>query len=221
MDRPRAAVFDLDGTLVDNMRFHGDAWLALAGRLGSSATRDDFERLWAGKKADEIFTILLGRSPSREESSRLEEEKENAYRAGYRPHLAAVPGLVPFLDRLATAGFRLGVATAAPEGNRDLVLGGLGLTGRFEVVVGPEGAAHGKPAPDIYLAAARALALAPSACLAFEDAVNGVVAARAAGMEVVGVLTATSDADLRQAGARFTMRDYTALPAELERLLFG
>ena len=221
MDRPLAAVFDLDGTLVDNMRYHGDAWLALGRRLGSPATRDDFEHRWAGKKADEIFFYLLGRAPTPEESAQLQDEKESAYRESYRPHVEPLAGLLPFLDRLRRAGRRLALATAAPEGNRDLVLGALGLQGAFEAVVGPEAAAHGKPAPDIYLGAASALGLDPSRCLAFEDAVNGVLSARAAGMEAVGVLTATDAGDLVAAGARFTIRDYTALPADLEDFLFG
>ncbi|HEX7488774.1 MAG TPA: HAD family phosphatase [Anaeromyxobacteraceae bacterium] len=222
MNRPRAAVFDLDGTLVDNMRFHGDAWLALAARLGASATREDFERTWAGKKADEIFAILLGRRLSAAESEALEQEKEHAYRAAYRPAVAPVRGLFPFLDQLSTAGFRLAIATAAPEANRTMVLEGLGLASRFEVVVGPEGAGvRGKPFPDIYLAAAKALDVPAADCLAFEDAVNGVASARAAGMDVAGVLTSSGEAELRAAGARYALRDYASLPAELERLLFG
>jgi HAD superfamily hydrolase (TIGR01509 family) len=222
MKRPRAAVFDLDGTLVDNMRYHGDAWLALARRLGASATREDFERRWAGKKADEIFGFLLGRTPSSEETARLEGEKERAYRAAYRPLVAATPGLLAFLDRLQAGGLRLAVATAAPRENREMVLSALGLADRFEIVTGPEGAdVRGKPAPDIYLAAARALDLPPASCLAFEDAVNGVLSARGAGMEVVGVLTSATQAELAEAGARFFVRDFTALPPELERVLFG
>jgi beta-phosphoglucomutase len=222
MERPRAAVFDLDGTLVDNMRYHGDAWLALARRLGSDATRDDFERRWAGKKPEEILRILLGRPPAPEETERLAEEKEQAYRAAYRPRVSPVPGLLPFLNRLQDAGVRLAVATAAPRENREMVLAALGIVGRFEAVAGPEGShVRGKPAPDIYLAGARALDLPPAACLAFEDAVNGVLSARGAGMPVVGVLTSASPAELAEAGARFCLRDYTALPPELERLLFG
>lgn len=220
--RPRAAVFDLDGTLVDNMRYHGDAWLALARRLGAAATRHDFEQRWAGKKADEIFGYLLGRTPSPEETARLEDEKERAYRAAYRPLVAPVRGLLPFLDRLEAAGVRLAVATAAPRENREMVLAALGLAERFEVVAGPEGASvRGKPAPDIYLAAARALDLPPAACLAFEDAVNGVLSARAAGLEVVGVLTSATEAELAAPGAGWFLHDYTALPPALERLLFG
>ena len=219
--RPLAAVFDLDGTLVDNMTFHGDAWLRAAERLGAQATRRKFEKVWAGKKADEIFGMLLGRPVEAAEAARLEAEKEADYRALSGPHLAAMPGLLAFLDRLAAAGVRLAVATAAPRGNRELVLGGLDLFRRFEVVVGTEDVTRGKPAPDLFLAAAARLGVPGGRCVAFEDAVNGVRAARAAGMEAAGVLTAEPAEALTAAGAAWLLRDYTALPPALEALLLG
>jgi HAD superfamily hydrolase (TIGR01509 family) len=211
--RRSAAVFDLDGTLVDNMRFHGEAWEGLARRLGSTARRERFEHEWAGKKSEEILSLLLGRPVTGEELARLSEEKESAYRAAYGPRVAPVPGLHAFLQRLRHAGYRLALATAAPAENRDLVLAGLGLAGSFEAVAGPEHAARGKPFPDLFLAAARLLGLAPEACVAFEDAANGIRAARAAGMEAVGIATGEPTADLRAAGARFAAPDFAALPA--------
>ena len=91
----------------------------------------------------------------------------------------------------------------------------------LRVAVGPEGAnVRGKPFPDIDLAAAKALIPAAD-CLAFEDAVNGVASARGAGMEVAAVLTSVGEAELRAAGARYTMRDFATLPADLEQRLFG
>ncbi|HTN52881.1 MAG TPA: beta-phosphoglucomutase family hydrolase [Anaeromyxobacter sp.] len=221
MQRPLAAIFDLDGTLVDNMAFHGEAWVAMARRLGSRATRRQFEQEWAGKKSAEIFAILLGHDAAPEEANRLAEEKEVAYRALYAPRVAALPGLLAFLGRLEEAGVRLAVATAAPRANRELVLGRLGLERRFERVVGPEEVSRGKPAPDLFLAAAQGLGVEPTRCLAFEDAANGVVAARAAGMEAAGVLTTSSPEALRAAGARWLLYDYAALPADLEAVLFG
>jgi len=216
MPTPLAVVFDLDGTLVDNMAFHGEAWVGMARRLGSNATREQFEQEWAGKKSDEIFAILLGHPISAYEAQRLEDEKELAYRKLYEPHLAPIHGLLPFLDRLGAAGLRLAVATAAPRANRELVLEGLAIGSRFERVIGPEDVTRGKPAPDLYLAAARALGLEPAQCIAFEDAVNGVRSARAAGMETVGVLTTARAEALRAAGARWVLRDYATLPPELE-----
>lgn len=220
-DRPLAAVFDLDGTLVDNMVFHGKAWVAAAERLGVRATRDQFEREWAGKTSAEIFEILLGGPQPAKVSAKLAAEKEAAYRELYGPHVAPLPGLLPFLARLRFAGVRLALATAAPAENRAFALDALGLEGAFEVVQGPEGVARGKPSPDIYLAAAARLGLEGGACVAFEDAVNGVRAARAAGMAAVAVLTTTAEAELRAAGASFVIPDYASLPAELERYLFG
>ena len=219
--RPRAAVFDMDGTLVDNMRFHGEAWERLARRLGSPATREDFERRWAGKKSGEILPMLLGRTVPEEEAARLAAEKEADYRAAYGSRVAPVAGLLPLLGRLRAAGVRLALATAAPAENRALVLAGLGLGEAFEATAGPEDAARGKPFPDLFLAAARRLGLPPDRCVAFEDAANGVRAARAAGMEVVGVATGEPASELLAAGARFAAPDYASLPPDCLAWLAG
>lgn len=218
---PRAAVFDMDGTLVDNMAFHAQAWREMARRLGAEFSAETYERHYAGRKNEELLPLLLGRPLSRDESARLAGEKEAKYRELYRPHMAPLPGLLALLERLEEAGVRRAVATAAPAENRALVLDGLGLAGAFEHVIGAEHAARGKPAPDIYLAAARALELPPSECLAFEDAVNGVRSARAAGMAVVAVLTTSPTEALREAGAEWILRDYSELPADLEALIFA
>lgn len=220
-DRPLAAVFDLDGTLVDNMPFHGRAWVAAAERLGVRATREQFEREWAGRTSEEIIEILLGGPQPAAVSARIVAEKEAAYQELYRPHVSPLPGLLTFLARLRATHIRVALATAAPAQNREFVLGALGLERAFEVVQGPEGIARGKPAPDIYLGAAARLGLEGGACVAFEDAVNGVRSARAAGMTAVAVLTTTEEADLRRAGASYVIRDFAALPVELERYLFG
>ena len=219
MKSPTAAVFDMDGTLVDNMQFHVDAWLTLTAKRGLSLTRELFERTYAGMKNEEILPLLFQRELPKEEVAALAHEKEEQYRALYRKHLAPLPGLMPLLDRLKKAGVRCAVATAAPPGNRELVLDGLDLRKRFEHVIGAEHAARGKPAPDIYLAAAKALGVQPSDCVAFEDAINGVLSARAAGMECVAVLTTTPEEQLRQAGARWILKDFTTLPADLEARL--
>lgn len=212
----RAAVFDMDGTLVDNMGFHARAWLALSARLGvSGVSAATFERDWAGHKNAEILPRLLGRPLAPDELAALSEEKERCYRELYRPELRPLPGLLAFLDELERAGVRLAVATAAPPGNRDLVLDGLGLRPRFARVIGAEHAPRGKPAPDIYQAAAAALELPPGECLAFEDALAGVQSARAAGMRCVGLTTVVAARELTAAGAWLTAPDFTGLASRL------
>jgi len=217
----RAAVFDLDGTLVDNMRYHVEAWLRFCARRGIAADRSRFEREFAGRKNEEIVPALLGPGLSPEEIRAIAEEKESEYRRLYRPHLALVAGAGDLLSRLRRSGVALAIATAAPLENRRLVIDGLGLASRFDAIIGAEQAPRGKPSPDLFLAAARALGVPPSACVAFEDAPLGIQAAKAAGMFAVGITTLASAEELRAAGAGAAVRDFTALPSEVEARLFG
>jgi len=217
--RYRAAVFDMDGTVVDNMSFHWRAWTETLRALGVSVDGRDFQRRLAGKTNAESFSEMLNRPLSASELERYSGDKEQRYREIYAPHLAPVRGLDDLLGRIAHRGLKLAIATAAPRENRDFVLSGLGLHGAFAAVVGPEHAPRGKPYPDLYLAAARALGLSPATCLVFEDAPNGVVAARAAGMDVVGVTTSTCREELLAAGAIWVCADFDSLPSALEQAL--
>jgi beta-phosphoglucomutase len=219
--RPLAAIFDMDGTLVDNMRFHVQAWVALSRGLGIDAPAERFEREFAGMRNEELLPALLGRPVAPEELAHLAERKESHYRELYAPHLAPLRGARELLSRLREAGFGLAVASAAPRANRTFVLEGLGLRPHFAHVVGAEDVTRGKPAPDLFLAAARALEVEPSACVVFEDAVNGIRAARAAGMLAVGVTTLTPDAVLREAGAHWIIDDFASLPEAFEQVLFA
>jgi HAD superfamily hydrolase (TIGR01509 family) len=216
-----AAIFDLNGTLIDDMRAHGRAWSQVVRELGVEVAPERFERELAGMKHGETFAAVLGRELPAAEVQRLAARKEALYREIYRPDLHLVAGARELIARLRAAGARTALATAAPRENRDFALDGLGIRGLFDAVIGEEKAARGKPAPDLYLAAADALGVPPARCFAFEDAVNGVRSAVAAGMRVAAVLTTTPEDALRAAGAEFVLRDFAHLPAGLEAALFG
>lgn len=213
----QAAVFDLNGTLVDDIRFHFQAWKALGERVGFAMDEAIFQSC-NGLKNEDIFPRLLGREVGPSLLEALGREKEEHYRALYRPHLAPVRGAVELLSVLRGRGVKLAVASSAPIENRAMVLDGLGWNETFDVVVANEGL-RGKPEPDIFLAAAERLGIEPKACLVFEDAVNGVVAARAAGMNVIGVTTNVPAESLRTAGARHTIADFTAIPGDLDAFI--
>lgn len=195
---------------MDDLRFHFDAWRAFARRRG--ITLDDaFLQSINGLKSEDIFPKILGRAVPAEELRAFEAEKEGEYRELYRPHLAPMRGANEMLDRLRAAGVKLAVASSAPPENRALVIDGLGWDTRFDAIVASEGL-PGKPAPDVFLRAAQMLDVAPGACVVFEDAVNGVRAAVAAGMKVVGI-TSTVDADtLRSAGAAIAAAHFDEVP---------
>ncbi|MFL5320260.1 MAG: HAD family hydrolase [Myxococcaceae bacterium] len=214
-----AAVFDLDGTLVDNIRFHVQAWMELGERLGIPVTRERFEREFSGRKNDEIFPALLGRPVPPDELERLADEKESRYRELFRPHLKLLAGAEALIAALTAKGVKLAIASAAPRANRDFVLDGLELRGRFQAIIGSEDAKRGKPSPDLFLAAAAKLGVAPEKCIAFEDAELGVQAARAAGMTCAAVTTTATEEQLRHSGAQYVAADFATLPRELRSLL--
>ena len=171
-------------------------------------------------KNSEILEIITGRTMEPEEAALWATEKEVLYRELYGPHLSPLRGVREFLIRLRGAGMPVAIASAAPVENRDFVLDGLALRPMFDQIIGQEDAARGKPAPDLFLAAASGLGVEPSRCLVFEDAVNGVLGARAAGMQAVGITAVCTDASLRGAGARWTLPDFAELPEDLGHQLF-
>jgi beta-phosphoglucomutase family hydrolase len=190
----RAFIFDMDGTIVDNMAFHSKSWVTFFRRRGMDIDADEFFRSTAGRQGKEIIRAYLGDHLSDAENLALNHEKESVYRELYEPHRKTVGG---FDDLIAQAKLRcvaLAVATAAPNANIAFTLDGLDLRRHFDAVVGAADVARGKPNPDVFLLAAERCGVAPADCIVFEDAPLGVEAARRAGMRAV-VLTTTLPAE--------------------------
>jgi beta-phosphoglucomutase len=191
--RPRAVVFDIDGTLVDNMSIHTEAFAEFSVRHGlPPLTPVDRERL-DGRANSDIFSMLFGRPMPKEEWRAHEHEKEGLYRELSRGRLNALNGLVTLLDQLHAESVPVALATSAPAPNVAHTLDEIGLAHRFEIIVRADQVGRGKPAPDVFLEAARQLNMPPADCVAFEDAPMGIAAAHAAGMKVVGLTTSFSE----------------------------
>lgn len=195
--RPRAVVFDLDGTVVDNMALHAEAFARFAERHGLPPLTAEDRAKTDGRRNSEIFPLLFNREMTREEWLAHEEEKEGLYREVSRGRLTVVAGLSTLLDRAASHGMAVALATSAPALNVEHTLGEVGLTDRFPIVVRGDQVPRGKPAPDVFLEASRLLDVPCDGCLVFEDAPMGVTAARAAKMRVVGLTTTFSAEQFR------------------------
>lgn len=190
----RALIFDMDGTIVDNMGFHTQSWITFFTRRGRDIDADEFFRSTAGRQGKEIIRSYMGEDLDDDEVAVLNHEKEAVYRELYAPHLKAVGGFEDLIADARSQGILLAVGTAAPPANVEFTLDGLDLRRHFETVVGAADVPRGKPHPDVFLEAARRCGAEPANCIVFEDAPLGVEAARRAGMRCV-VITTTLPAE--------------------------
>jgi beta-phosphoglucomutase len=190
----RAALWDVDGTLIDSREYH---WLSWQGALAAEdfrVTRAQFEKTF-GRRNDEILREYFP-SYSDPDIARVGDAKEVAYRALVRERgIELLPGVRRWLDRLKAEGWLQAVASSAPRQNLDAIIAAVGLGEYFAAVASAEDVTEGKPDPQVFLAAAAKLGVAPSACVVVEDAPAGTEAARRARMRCVGVLS--SHAELR------------------------
>jgi beta-phosphoglucomutase len=190
-------IFDMDGVIVDNMRTHEKAWLALFADLGVKIDLNEFHHQTAGMKATEVLRYFLGNRFSDAELAQLSAQKEFLYRVLFRKKLKAIKGLPRFLKATHALKIPMALATGGGKANIDFILDGLDIRKYFQSVLGAGDVKHGKPNPEIYLKSADALGLSPEACLVFEDALPGIEAARRAGMRVIGIATTHRVAFLR------------------------
>ena len=197
MSRQSAFIFDMDGTLVDSMLFHIQAWMDLLAERGMRATSEAFLHQTGGKTNHQILREVFGECLSEGEIAAYAERKEALYRSLYRSHLKPLAGLIDFLNEAQRLHIPMAVATSAGKANREFVLQGLVIESYFSTVIGVEEIQEGKPHPEIFLRAAEKLGVDPADCLVFEDALAGIEAAFSAGMKAVA-LTTTVDRETFQ-----------------------
>jgi beta-phosphoglucomutase len=188
-----AYIFDMDGTMVDNMMVHHRAWQRKLAALGLPLTLEEV-RLQIHGINEEIIERLFGDRFTPEERSRIAWEKEAEYRSIFLPELCLIEGLSEFLQDASAKGIPMGIGTAAPAENVDFVMDNLNLRPIFQSLVHSGMVAKGKPDPEVFLRVAADLGVEPSHCIVFEDSPTGAEAARRAGMKAV-ILTTTHHAE--------------------------
>jgi len=206
----KGLIFDMDGTLVHNMHFHRQAWYAFLERHGIDVVDEDFDRKNAGTIVEIVPRFFEGLT-DHAEIMRLGMEKEALYREIYRPHVHPLPGLRNFLEAARNGGLKLALATAADQGNIDFTLEELGIVSHFDAITGSEEVSKGKPDPEVFLVSARKLGLSPSECIVFEDSHVGIQAGLAAGMDVIGMATTHTRAELKERPLLAILDDYDSI----------
>lgn len=184
-------LFDLNGTMVDDMRYHNQAWFdLLTKKLNADLTWEQVKKEMYGKNSELMIRIF---GPDRFTSDEMEElglEKEKIYQKAYRSELKLINGLEEFIKKAASNHIELAIGSAAIRFNIDFVLDNLNIRNLFTVIVSAEDVDLSKPHPETFLKCAELLNLAPADCIVFEDAPKGVEAARNAGMQAVVIMSA-------------------------------
>jgi beta-phosphoglucomutase family hydrolase len=187
-----AFIFDMDGTLVDNMHFHTEAWVKFFDELGMKVEADDFLRKTAGKTSLEIFRGIFGETVAEEQLIEYGNRKDAIYRENFLPNRKPVDGLIEFLDESKRLGIKMAVATAAPVANMEFILDGLDLRKYFDAITTAADVKNGKPDPEVFFVSAEKLGVIPANSIVFEDAIGGFEAAHRATMKSVGIATVNS-----------------------------
>ena len=188
-----AFIFDIDGTIIDSMPYHGRSWPVLLQRYGYGDEHMELLRQSAGRTGVELIRDIFGADLDEQRARAIADEKEAIYREMFKPVFREVRGFTQFARAAKATGLKVALGTAGNQANIEFAVDGLGLHGFFDALVGAADVKRGKPEPDIFLEAARRMDVAPDACVVFEDAPLGIEAARRAGMRAVALTTTEPD----------------------------
>jgi HAD superfamily hydrolase (TIGR01509 family) len=192
MSKRKAFLFDLNGTMIDDMQYHIHAWHRILNDLGANLTLERMKEECYGKNGELLERMFPGRF-SETEKAEMSLEKERQYQAQYKPYLALFPGLDDLLKNAHESGIKMAIGSAAIMFNIDFVLDNLHIRSYFNAIVSADDVEISKPDPETYLSCASLLQYDPVDCIVFEDSTKGVESAQRAGMKAV-VITSLHEA---------------------------
>ncbi|MDA9555397.1 HAD family phosphatase [Pelobium sp.] len=188
--RFEAYLFDLNGTIIDDMQFHAKVWHEILTKdLGAKITFEETVLQMYGKNSELLERVFGKGYFSKETMDELSLEKEKRYQAVYKPHLQLIEGLGVFLENAHQKGIKMAIGSAAIPFNIDFILDNLNLRKYFPVVVSANDVTFSKPHSETFTKAADLLATPYEKCLVFEDAPKGIEAAKNAQMKAIAITT--------------------------------
>lgn len=184
----KAFIFDLNGTMIDDMQYHIKAWHSILNGLGANISMERMKDECYGKNHELLERIFPGRY-SLEEKDEMSYAKENRYQEEFRPNLKLIEGLHEFLRHSSANGIKIAIGSAAIMSNIDFVLDGTGIRNYVDVIVSADDVEYSKPHPETFLNCAKKISVNPADCLVFEDTPKGVESANNAGMDCIVITT--------------------------------
>lgn len=198
----KGIIFDFNGTLFWDSEKHQEAWREFSKRLRDHAFTDDEMREYMfGRTNEDIIAYLIGKKPSAKLVEKFAQEKEAVYRDMCRKdkeHTVLAPGAIDFLNYLVENNIPHTIATMSEKDNVEFYIEEFKLAKWFDIekIVYADGTIPGKPAPDIYIKAAKKLNLNPQDCIVVEDAISGIESAKNAGIGKIIAIASMESVDL-------------------------
>jgi beta-phosphoglucomutase len=215
-----AAIFDMDGTLIDNTPFHFKAWQALFKNHNMPALSN--ETYLSGISGVPIMNTVrkyFGDTSDEAGLKALVKEKQLLYEEAYQPYLRPINGLENFLSKLKDAGVKIALATSSAMDDVDFIFNTIPIRQYFDAIITGSMVSQPKPSPQIFLKAAEQLNAHPEKCMVFEDSTSGLKAGNNAGMKVIGITTA-HPAEVINKVASLVINDYAGLSLNKLAALF-
>lgn len=184
----KAFLFDLNGTMIDDMHYHIRAWHKILNEIGGNLSLEQTKMECYGKN-NELLERIFPKRFSDEEKNKLSFEKETIYQREFKPNLRLLDGLESFLQKSKNLNIKMAIGSAAINFNIDFVLDNLNLRHYFDGIVSAEDVLLSKPHPETYLKCAYLLSKEPGNCIIFEDVPKGVESASNAGMKCIVINT--------------------------------
>ena len=186
-----AAIFDMDGTLIDNTPFHFKAWQQLFKKhnlpeLSNETYLSEISGVPILNTVKKFFSEDLDET----QQKALVKEKQHLYQVAFLPYLRPINGLENFLAELKSAGAKIALATSSDMSDVDFIFETIPIRQYFDALITGGMVSQPKPSPQIFLKAAEQLGARPERCVVFEDSLLGLKAGNNAGMKVVGITTA-------------------------------
>jgi beta-phosphoglucomutase len=212
-------IFDMDGTIIDSMAYHLQAWEKTIEDLGGNLKGEALLKQLYGK-GNEVLERIFGKGVFTDEfMEHVGIQKEADYRYLYAPHLTLIDGVHNFLASAHKKDIKMAIGTASNMPNVDFVLNGTGIRHYFKAIVSADDVTESKPHPATFLQAAKLIEVLPSNCVVFEDAPKGVEAALRAGMKAVAITTLhTTNEFAGYENIIATMPDFK--DADIEKLIY-
>lgn len=194
-----SVIFDMDGVIIKNSEYHRSAWNKFCEKYGISLTEDERKNYLYGTINKTALEYMFKKSLSKEETKRYSDEKEEIYRALYKPNIKLTDNLKEFLELLKRNHIITAIATSADKTNVDFIMESTEIREYFKEIVDADQIQRGKPDPEIYLKAAERINKKPTECIVIEDSISGVKSGKNANMKVMAITNTHSADELREA----------------------